>query len=180
MCTCMDFILHSTVCNHIHLVEMYKVGTSGENESSQAIEAPGLANTNSSSSPCVKNRETIEEPDVSSLQYLSKCLVSSKSDHVASTEKAVSLCKQIEAALLECTSSDAIKRGTKHLTAALTVIRSVETVRNRTTDHVFLLGKDLPLIRMLKSKFVSSLRKRSVYLQSHHCQNQMNSKEGSV
>ena len=138
MCTCMDFILHSTVCKHIHLVEMDKVSKDQEKSSTTANnETVDNFISNEYDHSAVGNeteREANEEPDVSSLQYLSKCLVNSKStDHASSVEKAVSLCKKIEVALLECTSLDAIKQGTKHLTAALTVIKSIEI--NRTTDE---------------------------------------------
>ena len=106
-------------------------------KSSTANDETALDNSISIEDGAVSNQtenETIGKPYVSSLQYLSKCLVNSKSTDYASTvEKAVSLCKKIEVSLLECTSLDAIKRGTKHLTAALTVIKSIES--NATTNE---------------------------------------------
>ena len=136
VCTCMDFILHSTVCKHIHLVEMNNSSKKDElssEKSSTANDETALDNSISIEDGAVSN-QTENETDVSSLQYLSKCLVNSKSTDYASTvEKAVSLCKKIEVSLLECTSLEAIKRGTKHLTAALTVIKSIES--NATTNE---------------------------------------------
>ena len=48
----------------------------------------------------------------------------------------------IEVSFLECTSLDAIKRGTKHLTAALTVIKSIES--NATTSEPCFLTRKRP------------------------------------
>ena len=120
----MDFILHSTVCKHIHLVEMDKVSKDQEKSSTTANnEIVDNSISNEYGYSAVGNeteREGNEEPDVSSLQYLSKCLVNSEStDHASSVEKAVSLCKKIEVALLECTSLDAIKQGTKHFNCSI-------------------------------------------------------------
>ena len=50
----------------------------------------------------------------------------------------------IEVSFLECTSLDAIKRGTKHLTAALTVIKSIES-NGTTNEPCFLTRKRLAL-----------------------------------
>ena len=41
-------------------------------------------------------------------------------------DRAVSICKKIEVALLECINTEAVVARTKHLNAALTVIKAIE------------------------------------------------------
>ena len=171
-CNCMDFILHATICKHIHLVNLHL-------ESSIEIspELQGLCKTPSSSSdtgPPVNELEpqdtTLEPqdtteamsveaptgPDMSSVQYLSNCLGNAPVEqYQCAKEKAISICKQIEVALFESNDIDAITTGTKHLNAALIVIKGVTSNRQR-CDPEFPVRKDLLQIRTVKGRYISN------------------------
>ena len=152
----MDFILHGTVCKHIHLVQILysessssnKDHTSGNDSTIASSEAQGEENTSistpvqsssiseesasvshdQSKSHEVRTVEGNEEPDILSLQYLSKCLhISTKStEHtcMSAKDRAVSICKKNEVALLDCINTEAVVAGMKYLNAALIVIKS--------------------------------------------------------
>ena len=77
---------------------------------------------NESCSAIVEN----DNPDISSVHYLSQCL-QTKPTFASARDRAISLCKKIEVALLNCTNMDAITTGSKHLNAAYTVINAVES-----------------------------------------------------
>ena len=68
----------------------------------------------------------VEENDVSSVEYLSKCL-QTKPMSTSARDRATSLCKKIEVALLNCINMDAIATGMKHLSAAYTVINAMDS-----------------------------------------------------
>ena len=73
-----------------------------------------------------ETRSEVEENDVSSVEYLSKCL-QTKPTSTSARDRATSLCKKIEVALLNCTNMDAIATGMKHLSAAYTVINAMDS-----------------------------------------------------
>lgn len=107
-CTCMDFIVHSTICEHIHFINILYVGTVKNTD----LEEP------------VPSRD-LDEP-MTSLEYLENQLHSVSTKHTTAKNKALALCKKIEVSLLECTNTDAKVAGAKHLQSALTVINAVQ------------------------------------------------------
>ena len=159
----MDFILHATVCKHIHLVQILyskslsfnKDHTSGndstfasskvqveENTSiSTHVQSTSISEESASVSHDQSGTHEVgtvvgnEEPDISSLQYLSKCLHTSQksTEHtcMSAKDRAVSVCKKIEVALLECVNTEAVLAGTKHLNAALTIIKAMESINRQ-------------------------------------------------
>ncbi|XP_011407648.1 PREDICTED: uncharacterized protein LOC100639460 [Amphimedon queenslandica] len=132
-CTCMDYLIHSTICKHIHLVEMSfnnveniitvddtctinEERISLDVQPNDELEAP-------STELLTEDTCSIETPDISSLQYLTHQIHNQDSINDVSVmkEKAISTCKKVELALRDCTNIEAIKAGRKHLNAAFTV-----------------------------------------------------------
>ena len=149
MCTCMDFALRATVCKHIHFIKVHLDSTTSEDSSSnvevnadlqhtcvpeEVEESNVLVETNSAyedetvqfTNKTAETRSEVEENDVSSVEYLSKCL-QTKPTSTSARDRATSLCKKIEVALLNCTNMDAIATGMKHLNAAYTVINAMDS-----------------------------------------------------
>ena len=91
----------------------------------------------------VKNTD-LEEPvpsqdldkPVTSLEYLENQLHSVSTKHTTAKDKALTLCKKIELSLLECTNTNAIVAGAKHLQSAVTVINAVQ-LNARPTEYSF-------------------------------------------
>uniref|UniRef100_A0A1X7V9Y0 SWIM-type domain-containing protein n=1 Tax=Amphimedon queenslandica TaxID=400682 RepID=A0A1X7V9Y0_AMPQE len=152
-CTCIDFIVHATVCKHIHFIKMHldcTIPTRSEDLSSsidlnadmqhscahEVEESRDLVETNSAfdENETVQSTdkttemcfEEVQKNNVSSVQYLSKCL-QRKPTPTSAKNRATSLCKKIEVALLNCTNMDAIATGMKHLNAAYTVISAIDS-----------------------------------------------------
>ena len=156
----MDFILHATICKHIHLVNLHL-----ESSTEISPELQGLCKTLSSSSDTgppvneLEPRDTTEAPtgpDMSSVQYLSNCLGNAPVEqYQCAKEKAISICKQIKVALFESNDNDAITTGTKHLNAALIVIKGVTSNRQR-CDPEFPVRKDLLQIQTVKGRYISN------------------------
>ena len=106
-----------------------------EGESSVLVETTSVHEDEISDVPVQFTEETTEScsavaendnPDISSVQYLWKCL-QTKPTTASTRDRAISLCKKIEVALLNCTNMDATMTGTKHLNAAYTVINAMES-----------------------------------------------------
>lgn len=134
----MDFILHATVCKHIHIVCL---GTSIDNEaedtSISTIQNPLVQEQECSSS--IVSDSGANHTEVTDLAegYLTADTATTsgvtenleiylKTTESHSTKmKAVKMCKEIEAELLNCQDVDAITAGMKHLSSALMVIRSM-------------------------------------------------------
>jgi hypothetical protein len=100
----MDYLVHSTICKHIHLINILYFPT----------------------------EKTANHPDSltdieSSLEYLETHVNAGSTKHSSAKDRALSMCKEIEVSLLECTNTDAIIAGTKHLQSAFTVIKAVQS-----------------------------------------------------
>ena len=143
-CDCLDYILHATICKHIHLVQMHSESLSFEGCKT------GVA-SNESSPPPFSSFPDSEPPDpatvsttvhmvpdkpnlqtMSSVQYLAGICGSKITSDIQGPsqiqsvkEKALATCKQIEFALNKCDNKDAISTGIKHLNAALIVIKGI-------------------------------------------------------
>ena len=155
----MDFILHATMCKHIHFVKVYldsslnevsSINTTNNVDTSTAVSQHTFAAEEGESSVLVETtsvhedeisdvhvqftEETTEScsavaendnPDITFVQYLWKCL-QIKPTSSSTRDRAISLCKKIEIALLNCTNMDAIMTGMKHINAAYIVINAME------------------------------------------------------
>ena len=89
-----------------------------------------------------------------------------------SKAKALELCKQIEATLLNCKSASAINNGIKHLNAALMVIRSMDNNQIKAEILHFLSAKDQHRMLIAIISFVLSLQKGRKKVDGKLCQNQ--------
>ena len=136
-CTCMDFILHATICKHIHMVCIKLKQIDGSDSTTEialqlSAEPAELVDTVEEQPEQVSTSESIDN--------LEKYLQTTASDEASTSRtKALELCKQIETTVLNCTNVSAINNGMKHLHAALMVIRSMNN--NPCRDTSFLVRK---------------------------------------
>ncbi len=87
------------------------------------------------------------EPDMLSVQYLSNCLKKGPMEqYQCAKEKAVSVCKKIEVALLESNDNDIIKNALKHLNATLIVIMGMMSNRRHHDLAEFPVRKSIDII----------------------------------
>ena len=125
-CTCMDATLHSTVCKHVHLVQML---TENENAKDHTV----------------THTQT-------NLEYFSNLLDTERNNEVLKLQQNV-LRKIDEATLLlkKCEQVNALKTASKHITSAVIVLKSIrdpcvrelhqiQTPKNR--DGFFQLKRD--------------------------------------
>ena len=146
-CTCMDYLIHATICKHIHLVNIFDREQENETESSEinssttttsvamlpdcnestSIEHIKLGSASTISSTSV-TLESFSSVDVSSLQYLTHQISNQQNsdDLLLVREHAIETCKKIELAICNSESVDAIKACRQHLNNALTIMSSVD------------------------------------------------------
>jgi len=144
MCTCIDYILHSTICKHIHLVNMSSETSSApiahlvempvqltSQPSAQSQEQSIPVSTDITNADVVppSDKEDHRDNDIhgtdihahESIEYLSRQV--KISDTCTFKDKAVATCQNIEAALSTATSAEAVKSVQKHLDAALAILK---------------------------------------------------------
>lgn len=132
-CTCIDFIVHATVCKHIHFIKLHlnsTIPTTSEDLSPSIDLNADMQHAFAEDETVQSTDKTTEIFSVSSVEYLSKCLQRKPTPTCTCTSarnRATSLCKKIEVALLNCTNMDAIRTGIKHLNAAYTVISAMDS-----------------------------------------------------
>ena len=79
---------------------------------------------------------------------------------MSAKDRAPSICKKIEVALLECINTERVVAGTTHLNAALTVIKAMESNSRQNESGFPSLKRPAPNSK----KIASSQQNRSVYL----------------
>ena len=141
-CTCMDYLIHATICKHIHLVNIFDREQENDTESSginssttttsvamlpDCNESTSIEHIKSGSASTISSTsvtlESFSSVDVSSLQYLTHQISNQQnSDDLLVREHAIETCKKIELAICNSESVDAIKACRQHLNNALTIV----------------------------------------------------------
>jgi len=142
-CTCMDYLIHSTVCKHIHLVNTYQpsdINSHFEHEQSSVLssnsEEDALSKENNESLLSGASGNDCEEPplqeestssiiadmpkvDTCSVNYFSSQLIGKVAAEVEKLqENATETCKKIEVAVKHSNNTNIIKSAQKHLNTA--------------------------------------------------------------
>ena len=101
-CTCIDSILHSTVCTHVHLVHMQ--------------------------SAAISPQQSSDNPEITNYDYFTHVLSHRDSNQTLTSAKNSFLSKlhKLDILASQCKSLDAILSGSKHLQAAITVMTTIE------------------------------------------------------
>ena len=79
---------------------------------------------------------------------------------MSAKDNAVSIYKKIEVALLECINTETVVAGTKHLNAALIVIKAMES-NSRQNESGFLT---LKILALNSKNFASSQQDRNIHI----------------
>lgn len=115
--------MHSTICKHIHHINILYFSSISNTEENR-VEIDDATGLEDIVPPANSPSHDLDEHRMTSLEYLENQLNSVSTKHTSSKDRALTLCKKIEVSLLECTNTDAIIAGVKHLQSALTVINS--------------------------------------------------------
>ena len=134
-CDCMDYILHATICKHIHMVQMQHSQQSSSldpNEIGDAVSSslPPPLSSSCSKSPDLVTSATptlLDLEAMSSVEYLSNCISGKITPDRQSTgkKKALEVCKQVELAIIQSDNDEAVSAGMKYLNATLLVIKGM-------------------------------------------------------
>ena len=162
-CTCIDYILHSTICKHIHLVKMSDEASSAPTAqlvqlSAQLSPKPSSQSQEHSISVSMEatNPDVVPYSDTKhhgdndtgihaheSIAYLSSQV--KISDTCTFKDKAVATCQNIEAVLSTATSAEVVKSVQKHLDTALAILKATPsqmtesfTVRKRVAPNTII------------------------------------------
>ena len=108
-CTCMDYLVHATVCKHIHAVLMiYSENSAYHRHDNTSTIENSSGNDQASSGIFTEESSTSVSADtetISSLQYLTQVSNHSTSDDIlAMREVAINMCKKLELMLQDCVS----------------------------------------------------------------------------
>ena len=141
VCSCLDATLHATVCKHVHLVEMtYNQHTNKPISTTETTEIDYDYFTNIMSQE--KNPPNLLLTKTKFLQHLTELEMIAKS----------------------CTNQEAILAATKHVRAAMSIIKALESQKEE--KRLTMKRKHAPNQNMEKQlKFYSTKRKRLVYEQ---------------
>ena len=120
-CTCMDYSLHSTACKHIHAV--HRLDSNKASTSAEPV-----------------NKEISLNDIVSDDNYLCRVCrdpsITSESLLHVKQEQLHSKLSELNGMVSSCTDMDVLKTAMKHISSAVSVIKTSETTSHRTTDLV--------------------------------------------
>ena len=127
-CTCMDYLLHNTICKHIHLLKMWidsKTRSSDEEKcgtGSNMVQFPELNDTLD---------YTSNDDGTGSMEYFNQKVGNKyKSDIASVRSNLLATCKTLECEIAKCTAIQALHAGEKHLNAALVAIKSLDKLHS--------------------------------------------------
>ena len=114
-CTCIDSLVHSTVCKHIHIVQMTKENKSPETKVEE-LDGNGILFDNEYF-----------------LQVLGKEKMTTKQDDLKLSDekmKMAQLIRDLQSLNMQCTSIDAVTISMTHVRTAISVIKALQVNRN--------------------------------------------------
>ena len=163
----MDYLIHDTICKHIHLVKIWATSISKDVSTGDTFDDALLVNEEIlyEKSLCEEENDTVDKPDINtdttSLSYFNnqcKQLKTSHSEISSIKTRLLTTCKNIELEISKCASEEVLRSGERHLNAAAIVLRSLDNINHTIT---------LPVRKRLapnaniekQSRFVSTKKK---------------------
>ena len=160
-CTCMDYLIHDTICKHIHLVKMWTISkdlTTGETLDDDAL--PVNEEISSLDENDVDSKSDMD-CNITSLNYFNNHCKLKTSEITSIKDRFLTTCKNIELEISKCASVEALRSGEQHLHAAVMILRNLSNIDHTTTLPVH--KRPAANVNIEKqTRFVSTKKKRSV------------------
>ena len=140
-CTCVDSAIHTTVCKHMHIVQMVRSGTSNQQSGSLFGEQDNIVETETEAVPLAASKssdmghiDASQQEQQSALtrvhddHYLGQVLLStskcSQLDEIKS--KAVSKLSELQACITSTQNTEALNAAMKHMCNAVSVLKVLD------------------------------------------------------
>ena len=151
-CSCVDSAIHTTVCKHMHGVQMLRNGDSLKGSNELELQQKDVNDSLGHDCEVVGQIQAAEK--VSDPRYLGEILQTSYSLD-EQRKKALNKLAELQSLILSTNSADAIVETTKHISNAVGVMKVLE---NQTPP---LYGKDQQMLYQISNSVISRLKRRN-------------------